>query len=233
MSEQVIPNQTRTNQSGANSGAIAESIGEQLSALMDGELARDQIRFLLRGVEAESDLARRWSSYHVISATLKHEYVALTLPANFADGVIGRLEVQSGVGLNPAARRRMGGAMRWVGGGAIAAAVAVVALVVSRPIDDRGAPIDATTGSVVAQAPATSANQPYPPLSLPLLTFDPRKVMPASYEDLVLPNYYTPRGDVFFRNDPAVPQQPYMLYIAPQARMTGHGQAQQTAAAAQ
>ncbi|HEX7917590.1 sigma-E factor negative regulatory protein, partial [Rudaea sp.] len=68
--------------------AMADSLGEQLSALMDGELPRDQVRFLLRGVAAQSDLAQRWSSYHVISACLRREYVAVALPADFADGVI-------------------------------------------------------------------------------------------------------------------------------------------------
>ena len=55
MSEHLLSHPMKPNQ------AMADSLGEQLSALMDGELARDQVRFLLRGVEAQSDLGRRWS----------------------------------------------------------------------------------------------------------------------------------------------------------------------------
>src|SRR6185312_14876700 len=70
----------------------ADQFGEQLSALMDGELAHDQVRFLLRSVEAESDLARRWSSYHVIGATLRREMVALPLRADFGASIFERLD---------------------------------------------------------------------------------------------------------------------------------------------
>ncbi|WP_171014551.1 sigma-E factor negative regulatory protein [Rudaea sp. 3F27F6] len=172
--------------------AMADSLGEQLSALMDGELARDQVRFLLRGVEAQSDLARRWSNYQVISASLKREYVAVALPANFAESVIGRLDAEVPA-IVAAPSRRVGlGALRWVGGGAIAAAVAVVALTVSRPIDHDGGPAIA----VAEQVPQHQSSQRYLPLAQPAPNtnspiFNYGAVQPASYE---LPNYYLPNG---------------------------------------
>ncbi len=198
--------------------------GEQLSALMDGELARDQVRFLLRGVEHESDLARRWSSYHLISATLKREFVAVALPATFAAGVLDRLDVAPA----GASRRHGLGALRWVGGGAIAAAVAVVALVVSRPVGDNGAMAGTAAGAVVAQqVPTRQARSPYlpmlsqPPASIssPLPMegingFRANDVLPASL-DSVLPSYYSPRGDLLSRNDLTSRANPYVLYVRP------------------
>ncbi|MGH8121463.1 MAG: sigma-E factor negative regulatory protein [Rudaea sp.] len=201
-----------------------QQICEQLSALVDGELARDQVRFLLRGVDTQSDLARRWASYHVISATLRHEYVAVALPGNFADVIIDRLQAQPGA--VSAANARGLGALRWVGGGAIAAAVAVVALVVSRPVGDGGALSATTLGPVVAQqVPAQPARAPYLPVlppaaianPLPMAGFNANDVLPASF-DSVLPDYYSPRGYALSRGDLPTAAVPYVLYLKPLQR---------------
>lgn len=212
MNEETMSNQNVINRS-----------GELLSALMDGELARDQIRFLLRSVEVESDLTRRWANYHVISATLRHEFIDVTLPANFADAVIGRIDAESVESQTSALNVRRGmGALRWVGGGAIAAAVAVVALVVSRPVGDNAASSGAPLGPAVAQtSPAYQSRLPYLPLSqpaavnpLPLAGFNADNVMPASF-DSVLPSYYSPRGNLLSRNGLSAATVPYILYVAP------------------
>ena len=189
MSEHLLSHPMNPNQ------AMADSLGEQLSALMDGELARDQVRFLLRGVEAQSDLVRRWSNYHLISASLKREVVAIELPADFAERVIGQLDVDTPVVAASPTRRIGFGALRWVGGGAIAAAVAVVALTASRPIErDGGAPAVAAA----AQSPLRQLSQPYLPLARPLPNtnsplFTSDAAQPASFEQ-ALPNYYLPKG---------------------------------------
>lgn len=204
MSEHLLSHPMNPNQ------AMADSLGEQLSALMDGELARDQVRFLLRGVEAQSDLARRWSSYHVISASLRREYVAVALPANFADGVIGRLDADVATGA-PRTSRRIGfGALRWAGGGAIAAAVAVVALTVSRPIEQRAG----VAPAVAAADRVPSSQQPYLPIAQPSpnMAFDYNAVQPASFE---LPNYYLPNGTALPRSTLETYRGPYLLRVQP------------------
>ena len=38
-----------------------ETTHEQLSALLDGELPRDELRFLLRRMDSDAALAQRWS----------------------------------------------------------------------------------------------------------------------------------------------------------------------------
>jgi hypothetical protein len=193
----------------------ADQFGEQLSALMDGELAHDQVRFLLRSVEAESDLARRWSSYHVIGATLRREVVALPLRENFSKSIFERLDGES-VGVAQAASRRRFGAVRWLGGGAIAAAVAVVAIVVSGPVgegDRRGE--NAPLGPMVAQsaAPASSPatrSEAY----LPLLR---NGLMPAS-DVTLLRDYYTPNGSIVPRDYFSQGAEPYVLFVNPQTQ---------------
>jgi sigma-E factor negative regulatory protein RseA len=100
---------------------------EQLSSLMDGELARDEARFLLKRMAGEPDLAVRWSRYHVIRQTLRRQEV-LPLRVDFADGVMARLAEEI-----PVARARPALWLRVGTGGAIAASVAVAALMLTQP----------------------------------------------------------------------------------------------------
>ena len=105
-----------------------QSIKEQLSALMDGELSRDETRFLMRRLDADTQLATSWSNYHLASDVLKKRF-ATPMRADFAVSVMQAIVVEQ----QPAAR---GGWLRWAGGGAIAAAVAVVALTGTRPLNE-------------------------------------------------------------------------------------------------
>lgn len=214
------------NDESMNKPAFADQSAEQLSALMDGELASDQIRFLLRGIDAQSDLAQRWSNYQVISASLKREYIAVALPANFAAGVMDRLDAEAAKAdsATSIATRRAGlGALRWVGGGAIAAAVAVVSLVVSRPIGNHNDfAVSANSGAALVQQMPT--RQAYLPLLSPGAVntsplsgadiFRANDVSPVSYE--VLPQVFSPNGDrLMSRNAPARASMPYIINIVP------------------
>src|SRR6185312_1042675 len=106
---------------------INDPVGEQLSALMDGELPRDELRFLLRRIDAEPALTQRWSRYQIARAALRRQG-GVQLRADFADVLMQRLAHEA----VPAARRG-GRVLRWLGGGAIAASVAMLALVATRP----------------------------------------------------------------------------------------------------
>jgi sigma-E factor negative regulatory protein RseA len=105
-----------------------QSNQESLSALMDGELSDDQLRFLLRGLEHDGELRQTWSRYHLIRDGLRRELPA-TLSAGFADGVMARLDISETVARGGGRRRWL----QWSAGGAIAAGVAAVALMVSQP----------------------------------------------------------------------------------------------------
>ena len=177
---------------------MSKTANEQLSALMDGELPRDELRFLLRGLDGDAGLAKRWSRYHVARAVLQRQYVpAARGDDRFAAAVMLRLE--------PApAQKRVGRIARWASGGAIAAAVAVVALVATRPAGENGAMPVASTDLAVGtplllppQQPAVVASQArQQPVFVPLpampATFS--DAQPASFESFVPRYSANPRG---------------------------------------
>jgi sigma-E factor negative regulatory protein RseA len=209
-----------------------QTINEQLSALMDGELERDQTRFLLKRMVAEADLSQRWSRYHVARQTLRRQEV-LVLPVDFADRVMGRIEVE------PAAQTRSQPAwLRWGAGGAIAASVAVAALMVTQPqtagpdrpaVASRGAaPAASLPGGAapIAVAPvAATTAQPSAGFRPPLLAPNaPIETAPVSFgSDLTQPIAVDPRIQSYlirhYQTAGASGQTalvPYVLLAAPQ-----------------
>lgn len=137
---------------------MTQDIKQDLSALMDGELSRDATRFLLRRIGSDGVLRATWSRYQTVRLVLRRQQEAPSAPG-FADAVMARIAVE------PAVRR--GQALRWLkvaGGGAIAASVAVVALMVSRPVLQLPQTPPAMTESRPAVAPVAVDNflQPTP-----------------------------------------------------------------------
>lgn len=135
----------------------------QLSAMLDGELAPDEARFMLRRLEHDSELAACWERWQVCGDILRGRHDAL-LPAGFsqrvllaiteADAVPQAAAAQDG---NASRRPRWG---RWGGGAALAASVAVAALFVARqPGSDSLQPSMPASSTQMA---ATSAPQPAP-----------------------------------------------------------------------
>ena len=195
-----------------------ESANEQLSALMDGELPRDELRFLLRGLDGDARLAQRWSRYHVARAVLQRQYMpAATGDDRFAAAVMLRLE--------PApAQRRMGRIVRWAGGGAIAAAVAVVALIATRPAGENSAmPMPVASTDLAAgtplllppQQPAIASQTRQQPVFVPLpampATFS--DAQPASFESFVPRYAANPRGQVQATDTTPNGFVPYVLVV--------------------
>jgi len=157
---------------------------EQLSALMDGELPRDELRFLLRRLDSDASLAPRWSRYQVISAVLKQQG-AVAPDARFAAAVMARLDSTSATAAQPLGGRLL----RWAGGGAIAASVAIAALLATRPgIDSTAKPGSESVATAVAPAPSLvgELRQPLPQQLLPAGFAD--YAQPAAFESIV-PNY--------------------------------------------
>src|SRR5690606_1475189 len=105
---------------------MSQQIREQLSTLMDGELAHDETLFLMRSLKHQNELAQSWSNYHVTRLVLRRQDV-FVLPADFSKQILSQLETETVHVVHG------GRWMRWAGGGAIAASVAVVALVFSGP----------------------------------------------------------------------------------------------------
>jgi sigma-E factor negative regulatory protein RseA len=180
---------------------MSNEIREHLSALMDGELPRDQVRFLLRRVDADAQLTQTWARYQLASSVLRRSAV-LPLREDFADALMQRLaQGQASVGSR---------LLRWAGGGAIAAAVAVFALVSARPgVNAPPAAPALVSAPPAASAPAETANRN---LALPQVrAFD--FTQPAAAV-ITLPSY---RHD---GNEQPMTLGPYVLLTAPASQQT-------------
>lgn len=171
---------------------MSEQLREQLSALMDGELPADQTRFLLRHIDNDAQLAQSWSGYQIVGSVMRREVLAVCVRPDFSQVVMQRLAEQSPRSASTSGMR----VLRWVGGGAIAAAVAVVALVATRPAQL----VPTQTIQTVATVPAATAisapidlRAPVSPLPV-LMNSD--FAQPASYDTELLPlpryNLYGP-----------------------------------------
>jgi len=128
---------------------MSEANREILSAGMDGELSREEIRFLLRRIEADAGLADVWSRYHAGRDGLRGEDRPSVSP-DFASRVMAAIDAESVV-VSAAPRRRW---LHWSAGGAIAASVAVAALMLSQPAGRHSAATD-----VAQHAPAVEGNE--------------------------------------------------------------------------
>lgn len=101
---------------------------ENLSAGMDGELSKEELRFLLRRVDHDAALQQAWSRYHVARDGLRRQLPPLANDG-FAARVMQAIE-QERVVVGGKSRRHW---LHWSAGGAIAAGVAVAALMVAQP----------------------------------------------------------------------------------------------------
>jgi len=142
---------------------MSEANREILSAGMDGELSREEIRFLLRRLEADPVLADTWARFHVARDGLRRQGAPL-VSGDFASRVMDAIEAESAVAAAP--RRRW---LHWSAGGAIAASVAVAALMLSQPAGNRSAAPDMAQHAAladdaqVASVPAAQAAAPVAP----------------------------------------------------------------------
>ncbi len=140
---------------------MSEANREILSAGMDGELSREEIRFLLRRLEADPVLADTWARFHVVRDGLRQQGVPL-VSADFASRVMDAIEAEPAMAAAP--RRRW---LHWSAGGAIAASVAVAALMLSQPAGNRSAAPDVAQRTSIedAQVASVPAAQPAAPVA--------------------------------------------------------------------
>ena len=141
---------------------------ETLSALFDGQLPGDAARFALKRLDHDATWRDTCGRWQLIGDALRGEATSAA-PADFAAGVMRKLAAE---GVAPVAASPVAPAMdavprvatrrRWIGGAALAASVAMVAVLVARPFSQ--APTSAPTqvaGGVVAPAvaPARTTTQ--------------------------------------------------------------------------
>src|SRR5688500_18373350 len=144
-------------------------IKQQLSALIDGELERDQTRFLLKRLQTDAELTECWSRWHAAGESLRGQGIT-PLRLDFAHRIAQALEAEAAP-----KRPAMAPLLRWAGGFAVAASVALAALLAVDPGTDAppAAPLAvAPTPVPSATPPAEVAPSPYreqdlrPPLRL-------------------------------------------------------------------
>jgi len=141
---------------------IDEHNRQQLSALVDGELATDEARFLLRRLQHDPELQACQERWQLLGDVLRGQAVA-PAPADFA------ARVSAAVAAEPLPKREprrevRAGWRRWGGGAALAASVAAVALFMGRQSLDGAEPAQDSPTQVIAsqavlpeRAPATAA----------------------------------------------------------------------------
>jgi negative regulator of sigma E activity len=132
---------------------------QQLSAMVDGALAPDEARFLLRRLQHDGELAGRWERWQVYGDLMRGG-VSQLLPADFSQRVVMALQTEDdALRAQPAvaARGARSGWTRWAGGAALAASVAVAALVVVQR-DPQGANPQGAPNVAIVEGATRNAN---------------------------------------------------------------------------
>ena len=104
-------------------------VRENLSAGIDGELSKEQLRFLLRRLDHDTSLQHKWARYHIARDSLRKQLLPLA-GSDFSARVLRAIAQEPSLVL----RSRPAHWLRWSAGGAIAASVAVAALMIGQPV---------------------------------------------------------------------------------------------------
>jgi len=147
-----------------NQAGMNQDTRENLSAGIDGELSKEQLRFLLRRLDHDASLQQAWTRYHIARDSLRQQLPPMATP-DFAAQVMRAIERES----QPAATvSRRNHWLRWSTGGAIAASVAAAALMIGQPTGDAERLTASTTQQARAVAAAAPAkNKPAAPAAVP------------------------------------------------------------------
>jgi len=115
-----------------NQAGMNQDTRESLSAGIDGELSKEQLRFLLRRLDHDASLQQAWTRYHIARDGLRRQLPSMAQPG-FAARVMLAIEQESKPAVGSTRRSHW---LRWSTGGAIAASVAAAALMIGQPTGD-------------------------------------------------------------------------------------------------
>ncbi|OOG56272.1 sigma-E factor negative regulatory protein [Rhodanobacter sp. C03] len=226
-----------------NQTDMNQDVRETLSTGIDGELSKEQLRFLLRRIDHDAALQQVWTRYHLARDGLRRQLPSMAT-AGFADRVMLAIEQES-VPVAAATRRHHW--LRWSAGGAIAASVAAAALMITQPTGDAERNATAALASqqqTRAVAQVVPANRPTTPAAVPpwlsgnsagLLSQQASATLGASFD--VNQPLYTRRLSGY----PSLPRYrtldnkdgSYLLLLDPEQRATPVNTSRQAAAVAQ
>ena len=150
-------------QAGMNQADLNPDAPEGLSASIDGELSKEQLRFLLRRLDHDPALQQTWTRYHIARDSLRQQLSPMA-QAGFAE----RVMLAIGEEPMPAAATRRRHWLHWSTGGVIAASVAAAALMIGQPTGDAERITAASaTPQRSAVAVVTPASKPAAPALVP------------------------------------------------------------------
>jgi negative regulator of sigma E activity len=155
---------------------MSESVKEQLSAYLDGELADAELELLAKRVARDAEIGGALSRYALIGESLRGEPAAA--PRGFAANVMAALDQEpagaSRRSLSPTLLRRL----RPVAGFAVAAGVAAVAVLT---VQQGGmAPALVADSPEQISSPAALAVNAEPSYTVPMTTGQPSAFVPAA-----------------------------------------------------
>ena len=127
---------------------MSKETREYLSCLMDGEIDQESSRFLMRRLISDGEMSATWSRYHLVRDCMRHQ-----------EGQMAAVDLRSRVSLalerEDTVRRTGWHPSRWikpVGGAAVAASVALMAIVAVGPARQAGpAAVDSPSATVETQ----------------------------------------------------------------------------------
>ncbi|KAA0069066.1 anti-anti-sigma factor [Rhodanobacter sp. T12-5] len=134
-----------------NQADMNQQIRESLSAGIDGELSKEQLRFLLSRLGHDAPMQQTWQRYHLARDGVRGELPPMA-SAGFAARVMAAIEHDA----LPVTTTRRSHWLRWSAGGAIAASVAAAALMIAQPAGD----VERMTASTTRQASAIASAPP-------------------------------------------------------------------------
>lgn len=150
---------------------------ETLSALFDGELPGDAMRFALKRLDHDAGWRETCGRWQLIGDALRGEATSVA-PAGFAIGVMQMLaaETQAGVAIFPTSPHAMdavspvaaGARRRWMGGAALAASVAIAAVLVVRPSSQPSSAVPDAQVAAEVVAPAAAPAPVSAPIPAPM-----------------------------------------------------------------
>jgi hypothetical protein len=144
---------------------------QQLSALVDGELAPDEARFLLRRLQHDTELSGRYERWQLSGDVLRGQVrrtAAVDLSARVAAAIAAMPAAEIASSAQAVAGQRRG-LLRWGGGAALAASVAAVMIMVTGR-EELPQPAGVPVPMVAMQTlPSTEARMATPPLQAPVV----------------------------------------------------------------
>ncbi|TPG05035.1 anti-anti-sigma factor [Rhodanobacter glycinis] len=221
-----------------NQADMTQDAPENLSAGIDGELSKEQLRFLLRRLDHDPALQQTWTRYHIARDSLRQQ-----LPPVLDAGFVDRVMLAIGQESMPAATTRRSHWLRWSTGGAIAASVAAAALMIGQPTGDAERVTASTVQQSSAVAVVTPASKPASPAAVPPWLSGNSAGLLSQQASATLGAPFGPNQSAYARrlsNYPSMPRYrtldnndgSYLLLLDPE-QQAAPGTARQAAAAAQ